>query len=324
MSRTRWDRLAVTVCTLLAAAGSSSAATVSLRAVQVNDTPIAPTDEVTINPGDLVVAEAFISGWDEDAPGNRLMTYQLTIDGLNSYWSGEAGTLLPAGFDWPGGIVLCDSHTDCSAETALCPQFLDEPEEKGLCVRPCEDDVDCLDPYPICIPQKLCVGTAYNPEAFAYTDESHEDFVFEGTVPICAVSPWPLSMSAGCTILSGTPPLDNGGERYALTYTFEASADACGAFSIDFDFEQAHLNKTFIIVVPSNYVFPIAPGSGLTVNVNCPPPVGACCINGGACEDLTLQECNQHSGAWQEAFGCDDPDLSCPKFILGRKPLRAD
>jgi hypothetical protein len=53
---------------------SLDAATFSLKAVKLNDAPITPTNHVSVRPGDTIVAELFVQGWDADLPGTALST----------------------------------------------------------------------------------------------------------------------------------------------------------------------------------------------------------------------------------------------------------
>ena len=48
-------------------------ATVSLKAIEVNGVPLpSPTNAVTVEPGDTILTQAFISGWGALAIGNKI------------------------------------------------------------------------------------------------------------------------------------------------------------------------------------------------------------------------------------------------------------
>jgi len=312
MNRTAWGALVVLGCAVSGSTGPAMAVTVVLRAVQVNDTPITPTDSVTIQPGDIVVSEAYISGWDENEPGGRLKTYQLTVDGLGSYWSGDSGSLLPAGMDFFGGAVPCHFLSDC-------PPVFNSCHIGGQCALSCNSDSHCPSSHPRCHFSGLCVGADHDPEAYSFVDQEHPEHLFAGHLVVCAVRHAPFEFTAGCaTFYTGVP--DDGEEHYAATFAFEASNDACGPFTVLFQTEPDFYDSFIIFDSGASYLIDTAPP--LEVNVAC-PPVGACCLQGGACENLPQAACGQRPGEWHATNLCGDSGLTCPRILLGRNPWTA-
>ena len=121
------------------------AATMRLKAVAVNDASIEPTDHVVVLPNDIVTVEAYVTGWNEDVPGSELVTYQFTIDGANSYFSGTSGRLLIRNVDEPVTFHPCVFDSDCAPFDLPCDEGL-----PGACVLYCTANGDCPPDFPIC------------------------------------------------------------------------------------------------------------------------------------------------------------------------------
>ncbi len=72
---------------------------------------ITPTNTVSAEPGDIIVAEIFGSNWSPD--GQRLKAYQVSLD-EEGFTSG-CGTILPYGWDGPPTDVWCETDANCPA-----------------------------------------------------------------------------------------------------------------------------------------------------------------------------------------------------------------
>jgi hypothetical protein len=130
---------------LLPTVQRTEAATFRLKAVAINDVPVTPTDHVTVEPNDTITVEAYVSGWNEDEADSQLRTYQFTIDGANSLFSGESGRLSLRGVDPPAVYDPCIFDEDCTQWGLQCSEG-----ELGNCVLYCTNDGDCPSDFPTC------------------------------------------------------------------------------------------------------------------------------------------------------------------------------
>ena len=134
---------------------------------------ITPTNTVSAEPGDIIVAEIYGSNWSPD--GQRLRSFQATIDPRG--FTGGCGTALPYGWDAPPADVWCETDAKCPAG-----MWCDIDRQKCKAMA-CESDTDCPPEYPVCQPNQLCTGADHNPAKGAFTDEfrlDERDWVFEG------------------------------------------------------------------------------------------------------------------------------------------------
>lgn len=305
---------------------SAHGAEVSMRAVQVNDAPITPTDQVTINPGDSVVVEFYLSGWDEDMPGGMLKTYQVKIDGVNSYWSGASGELVPKGVSLAGGgMIPCSTNADCPSglsQPLICVFYSGTSSGfVGMCVIPCTSDFACPDDYPVCLIFGYCGGTEHDPWQYAFIDVDRPDFVHFGFPELSAVRVVDAYYAWGSATWTGDGPVDSGEELYMGTLTLEASSDACGEFLLTTVESPVH---SFIEVwpfdPPSERFIPL-PQSSMVVDVFC-PEVAACCRFQQPCINLTKDECDALGGVFQSGATCGEEGQSCPRMPLQNVPTR--
>ena len=148
------------LCGVLALLGVPDArgAVITSLAVAVNDMVIAPTNNVSVVPGDLVTIEFYISGWDADLNGSSLQAYQVGLDGVFSYHSGSTGRLVPLGWDaiWP---EICYNQGACPAEIPFCSVLADTCG----CIN---GQPSCPVEYPTCF-LELCVGAKRAPVGVA-------------------------------------------------------------------------------------------------------------------------------------------------------------
>lgn len=128
-----------------AASHAQGAATVSLKAVAKNGTPIAATNTLTIAPNDTITAEVFIFGWATppfDPPSNTglVKTYQVSLSGAAGAISNGADPADESSLVLPVGWVAPVTRDSC----------------------PC-DDPD----FPNCNPQYGCTGSGFNANSMA-------------------------------------------------------------------------------------------------------------------------------------------------------------
>ena len=295
---------------LLTTADRSVAATISIKAVKINDAPIAPSAQVSIQPGDTIEAEFYVSGWNQNLTGSRLLTFQFTLDRLG-WISGSRGTILPAGWNAALGMSACQTSVECPPDQPQC-------DETGFCLLRCTRNADCPTEYPICSPERgaSCIGVGHAPEVYAFIDGTRPGFAHFGFFPIFAVRTVDLDFAFGSTALSGDGPFDNGAPRYVGTLTLHASADACGTFKVDLIPE---IHETFVELIDGQVDFAYAPAiAPLSVHVAC--QTSACCTPRNPCENTSRADCTARSGTWQEGKFCGEGDQTCPRVSPPRNP----
>lgn len=227
----------------------------SLRAVKINGSPILPSSNIVVSPGDRVAVEIRIWGWETDQPGSLLRTYQVTIDGRNGYTSGDSGLILPTGWDAPPDIFVCSGDGDCPAEQPDC-RINPNPLYDSVCGRPCP----CPPEYPVC-GGGTCRGTDHDAstlEQFAFIDPARLDFVFHNLNPVPAVATQgSINYVFGALAFErNSGPTDPGpvGAKYAGTLTLDIPSDANGVFTIGTVLGAAPEYQSFVALDP------LAPG----------------------------------------------------------------
>jgi len=83
----------------------TQAATISLKAMAVNASPVGPTSSIEVGPGGEVTVGIFISDWSPD----YVDLYQVAID-ESGYSSGSSGTLTPKGWGDRADRICSDSN----------------------------------------------------------------------------------------------------------------------------------------------------------------------------------------------------------------------
>lgn len=185
---------------------SANAATLSLRAMKINDVEITPTNNRTVAPNDLVEAGIFISGWGAELPrGIRIV--QAAVFGRAGFLSGENGVALPVGWEAP-------------------------IESIG---NPCTINANCVDPrYPVCrVSSGICASATHNPDLGSFIDRNRTDFIhfqLDGIFQISNVNP---NYSYVC-LADGATTIDTGVPRYVGTLKMRMTPNACGVFTINF------------------------------------------------------------------------------------------
>jgi len=256
--------------------GSARAATFSLKAVKVNAISIEATNDVAVFPGDEITVECFLSGWDTDVPGGGLDTYQFTIDGINSYFTGTSGRVFPVGFAAPPDLTYCDPQNPvCPPSTPDCRNMLDGTSR---CTHRCETHSDCPPAYNLCQPEGVCTDPEHNPGPYAFVDASRPDFAHYGAGGIWVVrNSFTIQYAYGSAAASFHPP-DPGTPVYAGTLILEVSGDAAGTFVIQFDdtiLDPNGSSRTFVVVDGAAGTIPVI-GEPLRIAVGEPqdPPGG--------------------------------------------------
>ncbi len=276
-------------------------ATVSLKAVAKNGFPITPTSSLNVQPGDIVTARIFLSGWNSppfDGGTGLLNTYVVTL-------AGKAGA--QSSGNCPG---------QCNNGYIL-PLGWDAPIEKDSC--PCDDPC-----YPICNVFYGCVGPNFHPNQMASINSLDPDYALFGFANFPAVDLDDLDITWGSTTdgYDGqTASRCQGGSNvggscstnsecpggvcnadflsYLGTLNLKVGSTACGIFTFTF---SSDIKKTFIANpagIPVTVV-PAIQGLTLVVTVLCAPPGGACCYEptGTCSEALPSATCAGPNYRW--------------------------
>jgi len=222
--RHRYSQGYASVGLWLLAAASVQAASVATRAIKINDSPIAPSSDIEAQPGDVIEAEIYIFGWNEDGAGSTIRTYQVTFD-AHAFFNGSGiGALFPLGWD-AAPITGCGEMDSCPIAMPLCSIF-------ATCG--CILGDTCPAEFPIC--NGICVAAGHNPEGAFAVDINRPDFIHFGFVPVAAARAITAGAdpAIGSTVLSGLGPTDAGQLAYAGTLHLQVSEDTCGEFVVSY------------------------------------------------------------------------------------------
>lgn len=312
---------------------AQGAATVSLKAVAKNGTPIAKTNAVSVARGDTITAEVYLSGWSNppfDGNSGLVQTYQARILGAagalgNGGNPNDLATLvLPSGWvapltrdtcpcNVPGPFPYCDALYGCVLAST--------------CVGGTNPGTECIQATGQCQGGGTCNAANHFPANMSSINGNRSDFIFLGFDNIRAVDNSTLNVGFGATINGSDGQFSSrcaaGGNiggacssnaecpgstcdanflSYAGTLNLKVGLQACGTYT--FNFSDA-VTDTFIYD-PSPVPVPVVPArEGLTITVTanptCPPQPGACCNEGtGVCADnVTQLNC---TGRWGGPF----------------------
>ncbi len=218
------------------AAASAQAATFSLRAVKVNDLAVPPAHEITIEPGDRVTAEVWITACE---PGVRFNVtgYWAKVDLESGSTSGEFGMVSAGVCD-----VICPA--DVCSETVPCPIYYG-----------CQWD-------------GCCYRSSGN---FATIDSAHPEYLFRDCVSNREVAGLCDDFTLAARADDCPQPPDQCESRYAGTVLLVASAYACGMFVFGFDPSACLL---FLDAVPPTPVVAKFEPLVVTVTQCAPRPMG--------------------------------------------------
>ena len=221
------------VVALLAASTAVQAATVSLKAMRVNGSPITPTNELAAAPGDVIYAELFASEW--SPAGQECRLWQVTVDTC-SFFSGPCGAVVPLGWERPAECV---------------PEFC-TPGGPNTCSGELE-----------CHSTGICAGSGHDPLTGIFMDVERTDYIYQ--VPdLPAVDP--IYYRYGSTILGGTYPVYEPPPKYLGTLILVASNDVCGQFEIGFVEVDTFLRDEWMLLIEPLELEP------LTITFGEPPP----------------------------------------------------
>ena len=171
-----------------------------LKAVSINGVPIEPTSHVTAARGDVIETEIWLSCWGADL--GRLRAYQAVIQGRLAVASGDAGLVLPVGWDAPLDNVLCDPNNTCPINLT-------------------------------CVGYQ-CVGPNHFPDLGSSIDVSRDDYVFSGLGPIFFRLTTTLNYFFAGLSQNTSGTADAGQPKYGGTLLLRVSDNACGEFTFDF------------------------------------------------------------------------------------------
>jgi len=161
--------------------------------------------EIDLFPGDVVVTEIYASDWSPNGayPDEACRIWQVDIDEY-SFMNGIC--------DPDGVFPVCR---------------LDMPPDP----IPCTTRADCPPPYPICNPNRLCVGPDHLTIDCLFIDSARSDYIFHGLLELPAVDygEWRAGSAALGAEQMYTPP-----PKYLATMVLGVSDGACGDFTIPF------------------------------------------------------------------------------------------
>jgi len=308
-------RLVTFLSLVLGMVAGVNGAIVELKAVKVNDVPIAPTAKVSVLPGDTIEIDIFVSDWASEL--SEANGYEVTLDPA-SFVTGDSGVLVPIRHR---GLMplfnFCASDADCVPE-AHCTGS-DIAIDVCLPDDGCHSDADCLADEFCTVDQVCALDVSPNegvPQVGVFIDEDRSDFLFAGlsTFSVVSLSESPR-LRLGSGLLGNVNAVDNGTLQYVGTIIVEASTadssygESCGAFELRV---LEHPYLSYLIFGPTShgdeYAF-LIPVS-MSVNVSC--VVGSCC-------DTFAASCMEQVGdlACQEDGQVFYPDLACSNVDCG-------
>ena len=182
--------------------GLAEAATYSVFAVSVNGSAIPSTNNVTVNPGDVVTLEFWGSDW--SPKGQVLRSWQINLD-TDGYTSGDAGELVPFGLD-NAQFGFCASDDDCEAPLTC---FL----------LPGNTPV-------------YCAGPNNDPTLGAFIDSSRSDYVFFNKPELTGINYAILMYPHGALVINVFDAPVYTVPRYFSTLILTVSNDASGTFAV--------------------------------------------------------------------------------------------
>lgn len=315
---------------------AQGAATLSLKAVAKNGTPIAATNNLAVVANDTITVELFFSGWSSppfDGSSGLLQTFQ--------------GALL-------GSAGAISNGADPNDNTRLVlPVGWNAPVVRDSC--PCDNPL-----FPNCDPFYGCVAAGHNPASMASINTGcangsctggccvsnfRSDFILYGFDNVRSVDTASLNIRWGGTINSGDAQASSrcvGGaaagfacttnadcptstcnaayQSYGGTLNLKVGSNPCGTYTFTF---VNDINETFIGNASAFpvYALPAIQPLVLTVTgVSCPQPEsGACCdttdINNPTCSVIPAAQCtgpNKRYGGRDSTCANINPPCAAP------------
>jgi len=278
---------------LLGAAGVAEAAKFSIEAVEVNGTPITPTNNVLVNPGDTIVCEIFASEWSlvDEA---LLKSWQVQLDS-SGYSNVGPGVVRPRGWERPIPKISCLVNEDCPPE------------------------------YPICLTDLRCTNEYHDPRQGAFIDSYRSDYIFYGLGELKAVDVSTLDYRYGSSLLqtSDCPLYNPPHHKYCGTLILDVDDNACGVFTIgmyDGDSEMRDCPYGFLIE-PLEL-------EGLTIDTQLPCDCVVDTFTPENCSIDARQPCNpdgSNTAGWNSAtlrfnVGCNAANYDTDDFSVSEEP----
>jgi len=274
---------------LLIATAFADGPTFSLKAVEINGQPIEPTNNVEVDPGDIIVVEIYGSGWSSE--GQSLKSWQLELDS-SGYSNDCPGVIKPLGWE----------------------PFLPFP---------CDSDDDCPPMYPKCL-AGICVGTNHDPRQGAFIDSYRSDYIFYDLGELKAVDVRTLDYRYGSFLLQTTDcPLYNPPPKYFGTLILEVEDNAIGEFTVGFYESDSEMRDC-----PNGFPIDPLELEGLIIDTQmlCPCFVESTIPEN--CWIDTRQPCNpdgSNAAGWNSAVfrfnaGCNAADYDTDDFSVSEEP----
>lgn len=223
-------------------AARGTIATMSLKAIDINGTPVAGDQQhIVAQRGDQITVEILARDWATELPSG-VRSYQARVRGRIAAVSGSNGTVLPLGWDAAPAPDFCITSDDCSG-SLIC--------RSGLCVEPTHD-----------------------PRLGAEIDTSRSDFILTGFDVTKGIQTVTLDYTYFSVGSDAVGQVDPGFEMYCGTLILVVSDFACGTFTFMLNAQETFLvDPTFLVVNPilESLIIDIdtgIPGLGVT---ECPP-----------------------------------------------------
>lgn len=225
MSATRATTLAVIV--LLGMSDPANAAEMALVPVSASGPHTIVGNEIILYGADQTVTlEIRMSDWDPVG----LKAYEVDFDATGST-SGDAGMLMPFGWDDPDIGTFCRDDLDCT-----------------------EGQV-CWNPWGMSY--GVCAGPNHHPEDGAFIDEDRTDYVFHGiaTIPLLDMHTWDHLSGTGFRLgailqFPSYVPVYTPPPKYGATLTLVVPPEAAGTFTMELRPSTFLILSTLVIVYP--------------------------------------------------------------------------
>lgn len=177
-------------------------ATMALRAVAINGSPIEATGVIAVSPGDTVEVEIHIWGFGKEFP-EGIRWFSAGVLNRAGAVSGNNGTILPLGWDAPLDQLFCNTN-----EAGVCPDGM------------------------ACVESGVCRGDDHFPAIGARVDPNRTDYLLFGfeTIELTQVAELDYTY-AGLITTNAELRVDDGGIWYGGSLSLVVSEAACGTFT---------------------------------------------------------------------------------------------
>lgn len=288
------DLLASTV-----AAEAGSVTTISLKAVDINGTPVTGDQQhIVAQRGDQITVELRIRDWATELP-DGLRSFQARVQGRIGVVSGANGNILPLGWEAPPAPPFCNTDDDCLGSLI------------------------CRDGF--------CVESTHDPRLGAMIDASRSDWVLTGFDVFKDIGTASLDYKYFAAATEFAGQADPGFEMYCGTLILVVSDRACGTFTFVFDETDSIVvdpaSRDFVPAL-EQLIIDIDPGiEGLGV-AECPPlPADAgtdppnCAIDAGIPHDPNDAAAKFGIQTIEMTFDSDPSALTTADFAVNVFPI---